>query len=150
MLRGTARVGAGTLRGARTVGSKVKVWRVSNDANIETSDLSDGGQQAVGRFVAREGDDGARVLADGGDDALAIITRFDDIDAETVDRLADLHRQGELSKRDLNRLASARASGQIDGSDLRQVSLILSKNQNLIGEKVGTGDIVDVSKIIGI
>ena len=41
VLRGTARVGSGTLRGARTVGSKVKVWRLSRRAGLDGRDKSD-------------------------------------------------------------------------------------------------------------
>jgi hypothetical protein len=73
----------------------------------------------VGDFLIRNGDDGAQVVADGGDDAVAVIRRFDGVDDDTADRLATLKRSGDLDTSDLNRLKNALDNGEIDARDLR-------------------------------
>ena len=146
VLRGTARVGSGALRGVWTVGSKVKVWRVSAKADLDTNDLSDAEQQAVGRFVVREGDDGARVLADGGEDTVDIIRRYDGVDEQTAERLTTLRDAGELTQSDLRLLENSLDRGNIDAGDLRRISKLLSESNGLRDDDISVAVLVDIAE----
>ncbi|PSP84661.1 hypothetical protein BRC96_04240 [Halobacteriales archaeon QS_6_64_34] len=86
------------------------------------------------------------MVADGGDDAIAVIRRFDGVDDDTADRLADLKRSGDLDTSDLNRLENALDNGEIDGRDLRRASELLSNEEGYRGENVEADDILRVSE----
>lgn len=72
--------------------------------------------------------------------------RFDNVDAEAAERLADLRKSGTLSTRDLDRLEDAVENGPMDGDELRQVSKVLKEDGDLrYDDDVDVEDIVDLA-----
>jgi VCBS repeat-containing protein len=113
-----------------TAGQAYRLWRLqrNNDLNVDSRPEAD--QSAVGEFLIRNDDDGAQVVADGDDDAVAVIRQFDEVGDDTADRLADLKRSGELDTSDLNRLENALDNGEIDARELHRISEILDESGN--------------------
>lgn len=131
---------------ADTAGQAVRLWRIQRGTDLDVDSLSEADQSKIGDFLVRNGDDGAQVVADGGDDAIAVIRRFDRVDDDTADRLADLKRSGDLDTSDLNRLENALDTGEIDGQDLRRVSKLYDSEtgEYYVGSNTEVEDILDI------
>ena len=82
-----------------------------------------------------------------GENAITVIRRFDGVDDDTADCLADLKRSGELGTSDLNRLENALDSGGIDGRDLRRVSKLYDSetDEYFVGSDTEVEDILEIS-----
>ena len=133
---------------ARTAGRAFRVWQIQRqlDSDVDIESLSKTEQSSLGRYLAKNGEEGAQVVADGGENAIAVIQRFDNVDDDTVDRLAKLRKSGELETSDLNRLENALEAGKIDADDLRRISKLYdSENeQYFIGSDAEVEDVLRV------
>jgi len=92
---------------------------------------------------------GGRRAKDGGDDALAVISRFDGIDTEMVGRSADLRRSEVIDTAELNRFENSLDSGEIGGAELRASSAQLSHPERFNDRSYSTDELLEIDQSDG-
>lgn len=87
--------------------------------------LSPAESSRLGRFFARYGDNGGRLMADGGEDLRDLIVRSDGLDEDTTQALLRAHARGDLNDAALRRTARYLDEGRMDQADVRRMEEML-------------------------
>ncbi|WP_276282785.1 hypothetical protein [Halorussus caseinilyticus] len=100
-------------------------------------------EAVVGRLLTRTDD--PELIADGGDNFVAIMRQADDIDPDVAKRLAKLERDDELTVAERKRLLQAYENERVDNEDLRRVSKLLdeSNDEYLYDDDVSIDELLD-------
>lgn len=136
-----------TLGTVKTTGRKITVASRLRRLDPDTVDNLDASEQTrLGESLAGSGDDGARLIADGGEDLLDVAIRDGGIDESVAARLRQLDAEGEFTDTDLQRLGRQLDDGDIDQDDVRRMASILETKDSspLFDEDLTASDLLDI------
>ncbi len=138
------RVVAGVKTAAGKYDARQRLSNAEASTHSQIDALSPGDQRVVGRVLARTDD--PEIIADGGDNFVAIMRQADDIDPDVAKRLAKLERDDELTVAERKRLLQAYENGRVDNEDLRRVSKLLdeSNDEYLYDDAVSVEELVEI------
>lgn len=113
--------GTRVLASARTTAQKYRIAEQLRRLDPRTIErLSPGEQTRLGQFLARYGDDGGRLMADGGEDLRRLIVRSDGLDEDTTRDLLRAHGRGDVSDGELRRISNALDEGDLTQAEVRR------------------------------
>ncbi|MFC7079222.1 thrombospondin type 3 repeat-containing protein [Halorussus caseinilyticus] len=143
--------GRRVVAGVKTAAGKYDARQRLSNAEASTHSQIDGMQSAdqrvVGRLLARTDD--PELIADGGDNFVAIMRQADDIDPDVAKRFAKLERNGELSRAERRKLLQAYENNRIGSNDLRRISEATESRGNdddyYVSDDVTVEDLVKIA-----
>lgn len=108
--------------------------------------LSPDEQSRLGQFLARYGDDGGRLIADGGENLRRLTVRSDGLDEATTRAVLRAHARGDLDDAALRRTARYLDEGRMDQADVRRMEQILRERHfsPFIDESIDASDLLAI------